>query len=59
MSMREAAALIDGDSLEFESDYDGWDADMIHGCVCDDGWEGYDCSLRYLLFFKDLLTYQA
>ncbi|CAM9146187.1 unnamed protein product [Ectocarpus fasciculatus] len=46
MSMREAAALIDGDSLEFEGVYDGWDADMIYGCLCDDGWEGYDCSLR-------------
>lgn len=46
MSMREAAALIDGGSLEFESVYDDWDADMIYGCVCDEGWEGYDCSLR-------------
>lgn len=46
MSMRDAAAVIDGQSLEFEGVYDGWDADMIHGCLCDDGWEGYDCSLR-------------
>ena len=46
MSMRDAAAVIDGDSLEFEGVYDGWDADMIHGCLCDEGWEGYDCSLR-------------
>lgn len=46
MSMREAAALIDGDNLEFEGVYDGWDADMIYGCLCDEGWEGYDCSLR-------------
>jgi hypothetical protein len=22
-----------------------WDADMIHGCVCDAGWEGVDCSM--------------
>lgn len=47
MSMRDAAAVIDGDGLEFEGVYEGWDADMIHGCLCDDGWEGYDCSLRY------------
>lgn len=46
MSMREAAAIIDGRNLQFEANYDGWDADMIHGCVCDDGWEGYDCSAR-------------
>ncbi|CAM9302094.1 unnamed protein product, partial [Chrysoparadoxa australica] len=24
--------------------YTGWDADMIHGCVCDEGYDGYDCS---------------
>lgn len=47
MSMRDAAAVVDGDSLEFEAVYEGWDADMIHGCLCDDGWEGHDCSLRY------------
>ena len=23
-----------------------WDADMMQGCLCDDGWQGYDCSLR-------------
>lgn len=47
MSMRDAAAVIDGDKLVFEARYEGWDADMFHGCVCDDGWGGYDCSLRY------------
>ncbi|CAM9293856.1 unnamed protein product, partial [Hapterophycus canaliculatus] len=46
MSMREAAAVIDGDALVSEGVYEEWDADMIHGCLCDDGWEGYDCSLR-------------
>lgn len=25
-----------------------WDANMIYGCTCDPGWEGYDCSLREL-----------
>jgi len=34
--------------ISMQGVYDGWDADMIHGCVCDDGWEGYDCSLRYV-----------
>jgi len=23
-----------------------WDADRLSGCLCDDGWTGYDCSLR-------------
>lgn len=26
--------------------YSDWDADMIHGCVCDAGWHGVNCSLR-------------
>lgn len=46
MSMRDAAALVDGVNFEIEGVYEGWDADMIHGCVCDEGWEAYDCSLR-------------
>lgn len=46
MSIRGAAAVADGQGLIFEGMYGGWDADMIHGCLCDDGWEGYDCSLR-------------
>lgn len=23
-----------------------WDHDMVQGCLCDDGWQGYDCSER-------------
>ena len=23
-----------------------WDADRVFGCLCDEGWEGYDCSLQ-------------
>jgi hypothetical protein len=23
-----------------------WDYDMMYGCHCDEGWEGYDCSLQ-------------
>lgn len=26
--------------------YNNWDADKIQGCLCDQGWEGYDCSRR-------------
>lgn len=26
--------------------YDGWEADYVTGCVCDEGYEGFDCSLR-------------
>lgn len=30
-----------------------WDADMIHGCDCDIGWEGADCSLRTVRTTRD------
>jgi hypothetical protein len=26
--------------------YANWEADSIQTCLCDAGWEGYDCSLR-------------
>ncbi|CAM9329994.1 unnamed protein product, partial [Discosporangium mesarthrocarpum] len=45
MSMRDAAAVIDGERLLYDGTYDEWDADKIHGCICDSGWEGYDCSM--------------
>jgi hypothetical protein len=43
MSLRYAAALKDYNTLWDSTQYIGWDADMIHGCVCDDGWEGPNC----------------
>ncbi len=27
-------------------DYSNWEADKVQGCVCDSGFEGYDCSQR-------------
>lgn len=33
-----------------------WDADMIYGCVCDDGFEGGDCSRRRCATGDDPLT---
>ena len=40
-----------GEATDFEYGTDPnvlatWDADRIFGCSCDDGWEGYDCSMR-------------
>lgn len=26
--------------------YENWEADKVQSCLCDPGWEGYDCSLR-------------
>ena len=48
-SLREAAGDVDGRVLLADNSYDSvWDADMLYGCVCDVGYTGYDCSLRYV-----------
>jgi hypothetical protein len=39
--------------------YDGWDADKILGCVCDPGWEGYDCANRVCPYGRDPLAPEA
>lgn len=36
-----------GDELEI---YNGWDANRIYGCMCSDGYFGYDCSLRIYIY---------
>lgn len=45
MTIREASQTIDYKYNLFKSvDYSNWDADKIQGCVCEQGWGGYDCS---------------
>lgn len=44
--MAEAAEEWDGrvlvrPNVEYTS---VWDANILHGCVCDSGWGGHDCS---------------
>ena len=34
-----------------------WDAKRVYGCACDDGFTGYDCSLRTCPFGDDPNTY--
>lgn len=46
ISLRTAATFYDGNLFNRTTTYDQWDADIIHGCKCDPGWEGYDCSQR-------------
>jgi hypothetical protein len=45
-SLRSAAATSNFIQFYNGSTYTDWDADMIHGCVCDFGWHGVNCSLR-------------
>lgn len=42
------------DSLQYS--YNLWDADKIYGCKCDDGYTGFDCSLRVCPHGDDPLT---
>lgn len=44
LTMREAAQRQDGVTLFRSLRYDEWEADMLTGCVCYEGWKGYDCS---------------
>jgi len=64
MSMAELAlhANDNGDATEFTYGTDPnlaktWDAHRINGCLCDAGYEGYDCSLRTCPLGDDPATY--
>lgn len=49
LSLRESTRLQDFNDYSSYSayyEYDDWDADMIHGCACEDGWEGPACDLK-------------
>lgn len=52
MTMAELALWADrnGDATQYEygsdvNDFATWDHDRVHGCYCDPGFSGYDCSL--------------
>jgi hypothetical protein len=56
LSLREVNEYGDAVSFGAGVRYDNWDADMIHGCVCDDGWEGPACERRSCPKGDDPLT---
>lgn len=44
-------AELNGDATQYTYGLDPnnpytWDAHRVHGCLCDEGWEGYDCTVR-------------
>jgi hypothetical protein len=46
-TIREAAASFNGISLVRPPIYySGWEGDKIQGCLCDKGYDGFDCSYR-------------
>lgn len=51
MAMLAEATVDNGDATYYTyggtpNDHLTWDYDMMQGCLCDDGYEGHDCSLR-------------
>jgi len=56
VTMKEAAVARDYKNLFYSTSYTLWDAEKIMGCVCDDGYTGYDCSLRKCVLGHDPLT---
>jgi len=57
LTVREAASKWDGRALVRPGvRYDNWDADQIQGCVCDEGFSGYDCSAKACPRGDDPLT---
>lgn len=64
MTMKELALFAEnnGDATTYTYGADPneprtWDADRIHGCHCDEGYTGYDCSLRTCPTGDDPATY--
>lgn len=46
LSLRDVDYYKDYQSFYNDTTWTSWDADMIHGCVCDPGWEGSACNRR-------------
>ncbi|CAN0496542.1 unnamed protein product, partial [Scytosiphon promiscuus] len=58
IAMLAEAADDNGDAVDYTyggtpNDAATWDHDMVQGCLCDDGYEGHDCSLRSCPFGDD------
>eukprot|EP00607_Mallomonas_marina_P002978 CAMPEP_0182432722 /NCGR_PEP_ID=MMETSP1167-20130531/58449_1 /TAXON_ID=2988 /ORGANISM="Mallomonas Sp, Strain CCMP3275" /LENGTH=629 /DNA_ID=CAMNT_0024620567 /DNA_START=383 /DNA_END=2272 /DNA_ORIENTATION=- len=46
LSLREVSEYENFIKYTNRSTYADWDADAIHGCLCDEGWEGVKCSRK-------------
>ena len=56
ITIKEAASSQDDITLMQSVSYTLWDAEKIMGCVCDNGYTGYDCSLRSCVTGHDPLV---
>ncbi len=58
-TMRDASEMWDGLNLIHPpAFYTSWEADKMQGCLCDKGWDGFDCSLRSCPWGRDPLDSQ-
>ena len=56
LNMGEMAAHKDDVRTFLATTYALWDHDMIYGCICEEGFTGYDCALRTCIKGDDPLT---
>lgn len=49
ITLKYANDYIDYRNFHTSINYEAWDANMIQGCACDDGWEGHACELKSCL----------
>ena len=56
LSLRQISLYQDFTTYLGYTSYSGWDMDMIHGCLCDTGWEGVGCEKRSCPKGDDPLT---
>lgn len=56
VSLREVSNHPDFVHFTNKSTNSGWEVDMIQGCACDSGWEGFDCSRQSCPKGDDPLT---
>jgi hypothetical protein len=55
----ETLATLPGNRVEERTRYSGdfWDADRVLGCLCDEGWTGFDCSEQTCPYGDDPSSY--
>ena len=56
LSLRQVATIPDYKTTFNSTVYSDWDADRIHGCVCDDGWQGIACEDKSCPWGDDPMT---
>lgn len=64
IDMASYAKTADGDPLPLTyglnpNNHYTWDGPQLYGCICDDGWTGYDCSQQTCMKGEDITDREA